>query len=45
MCQQGYQTELAAQQLAEMEEWEVGWHQEIFPWLGLMEDWPEYLNN
>ena len=45
LCQQGYQTELAEQYSAGMEELEVGWHQEFFQWLGLMEDWPEYLNS
>ena len=45
MCQQGFQTELAAQYSGEMEELEVGWHLEIFQRLDLMEDWPEYLNN
>ena len=45
MCQQGFQTELAAQYSGGMEELEVGWHLEFFQWLGLMEDWPENLNS
>ena len=34
LCQQGYQTELAAQYSGGMEEWEVGWHLKIFQWVG-----------
>ena len=34
MCQQGFQTELAAQYSGGMEEWEVGWHLKIFQWVG-----------